>query len=122
MTFSTVIGFFGATIAAYAYLPQIRHLVVERCSAGISIRAFGLWLTASTLITIHATAIVDPVFIFLGVVQVIATSLVLFFGHRYRELVCEFHLRHVGAADVPARGIATLDRSMVLNIERTKHG
>lgn len=121
MTLSAVIGFFGAMIAAYAYLPQIHHLIAERCSAGISIRAFGLWLTASMLITVHAITIVDPVFIFLGVVQVVATSFVLFFGHRYRELVCEFHLRHVGAADVPAT-VSMVDRSMALNVERTKHG
>jgi hypothetical protein len=32
---SELIGLSGASLAGYAYLPQIRHLVCERCSAGI---------------------------------------------------------------------------------------
>jgi uncharacterized protein with PQ loop repeat len=97
MTISAMIGFSGAAIAAYAYLPQIHHLIAQRCSAGISIRAFGLWLVATVLIAIRAIAIVDAVFILLGVVQLVALSLILFFGHKYRSLVCAFHLTHPGA-------------------------
>jgi uncharacterized protein with PQ loop repeat len=96
MTISAVIGFSGAAIAAYAYLPQINHLIAERCSAGISIRAFGLWFVASLLIAIRAIAIVDAVFILLGAVQLFALSLILFFGHKYRSSVCAFHLSHPG--------------------------
>jgi uncharacterized protein with PQ loop repeat len=97
MTTSAVIGFSGAAIAAYAYVPQINHLIAERCSAGISIRAFGLWFVASLLIAIRAIAIVDAVFILLGAAQLFASSLILFFGHKYRSSVCTFHLTHPGA-------------------------
>src|SRR2546421_1675095 len=97
MTISAMIGFSGAAIAAYAYLPQIHHLIAQRCSAGISIRAFGLWFVASGLIAIRAIAIGDAVFILLGAVQLIALSLILFYGHKYRSLVCAFHLTHPGA-------------------------
>jgi hypothetical protein len=95
---SEVIGFSGAAIAAYAYAPQIRHLIGERCSAGISIRAFGLWLAASVLVTVHAVTIFDPVFILLGVIQFVATGVILFFGREYRYMVCAFHRQHPEAA------------------------
>jgi uncharacterized protein with PQ loop repeat len=97
MAISAMIGFSGAAIAAYAYLPQIHHLIAQRCSAGVSIRAFGLWFVASGLIAIRAIAIGDAVFILLGAVQLIALSLILFYGHKYRSLVCAFHLAHPGA-------------------------
>jgi uncharacterized protein with PQ loop repeat len=38
----SLIGLTGALIAGYAYLPQIRHLTKEHCSAGISRNAFAL--------------------------------------------------------------------------------
>ena len=37
---SELIGLSGALLAGYAYLPQIRHLIHERCSAGIFFRRF----------------------------------------------------------------------------------
>jgi uncharacterized protein with PQ loop repeat len=49
-----VIGLTGAAIAGYAYLPQIIHLIKERCSAGISRTAFALWFLSSVLVTINA--------------------------------------------------------------------
>lgn len=107
MTVSEVIGFSGAAIAAGAYAPQITHLIGERCSAGISIRAFVLWLVASMLVTVHALTIVDPVFIVLGVVQVAATGVILFFGHEYRYMVCALHRQHPEAAVEPRLRLAS---------------
>jgi hypothetical protein len=40
MSVPEVLGFSGAALSGYAYLPQISHLVRERCSAGLSERAF----------------------------------------------------------------------------------
>jgi uncharacterized protein with PQ loop repeat len=88
---SELIGLGGASLAGYAYLPQITHLIRERCSAGISRRAFGLWLLASILITIHAVLLPAPVFILLGAVQIAAISTILMYSARYRGLVCPVH-------------------------------
>ena len=88
---SELIGLSGASLAGYAYLPQIRHLIRERCSAGISRGAFLLWLLASLLMTIHAVLLPAAVFIVLGGIQIGAISIILVFSARYRGLVCATH-------------------------------
>jgi uncharacterized protein with PQ loop repeat len=85
------IGLTGAVIAGYAYVPQITHLIKERCSAGISRSAFALWFLSSVLVTINALSIQSVVFIFLGVVQISATAIIYFYSTRYKGLVCPFH-------------------------------
>ena len=88
---SELIGLSGASLAGYAYLPQIRHLIHERCSAGISRGAFALWLFASVLMTIHALLLPSLVFIVLGAIQIGAISVILVYSARYRGLVCPSH-------------------------------
>lgn len=85
-------GFIGATVAGVAYVPQIWHLVHERCSAGLSRVAFGLWLTASILVTSHAVAIGEAVFIALGAVQLAATTLILIYTTKFAGSYCASHL------------------------------
>ncbi len=88
----TEIGaFIGVALAAAAYLPQILHLVHEHCAAGISRSAFGAWLLAALLITSHAVAAGEAVFIALGIVQIIATVIVLFYAKRYASSFCKGH-------------------------------
>ena len=91
MTVSEVLGFSGAALSGYAYLPQIMHLIKERCSAGLSERAFMLWMVASGLMTFHALTIGAPVFVVLGLLQIVSTALIAYYGHRYRGLVCPSH-------------------------------
>jgi uncharacterized protein with PQ loop repeat len=88
---SELIGLSGASLAGYAYVPQITHLIREQCSAGISRRAFALWFIASILMTIHAVLLPAVVFIVLGVVQLGAISTILVYSARYRGLVCPLH-------------------------------
>jgi uncharacterized protein with PQ loop repeat len=88
---SELIGLTGASLAGYAYLPQISHLISQKCSAGISRRAFALWFVASILMTIHAVLLPALVFIVLGIVQIGAISTILFYSARYRGMVCPFH-------------------------------
>ena len=96
------IGFVGTALVIIAYLPQIHHLIAERCSAGISIKAYVLWLVAGILMLVHAAAIGDPVFTALQGYQIGASALILYFGAKYKDSVCETH-RHapVGQALVP---------------------
>jgi uncharacterized protein with PQ loop repeat len=53
-----ILGFAGIAISCIAYVPQIVHLAKEHCSAGISIKAWLLWLLATLLMFLHAYSIV----------------------------------------------------------------
>jgi uncharacterized protein with PQ loop repeat len=86
-----LIGLTGALIAGYAYLPQIRHLTREHCSAGISRRAFALWFFSSVLVTINALFIQSVVFIVLGIVQISSTAVIYIFSTRYQGRLCPYH-------------------------------
>ena len=70
MTPSQILGFVGTGLVVTGYVPQIVHLIKERCTAGISIPAFSLWCAASLLFLIHAVEIRDIVFV--GVQTVIS--------------------------------------------------
>ena len=92
---ATTLGLIGALIAGYAYLPQIGHLIKERCSAGISRSAFGLWVLSSILVTTSAVMQGAAVFIILGVIQIAATGIIVIFSTKYQGQVCEFHQSNV---------------------------
>jgi len=89
-----LIGLTGAVIAGSAYLPQIKHLIQEQCSAGISRSAFALWFISSILVTINAVYIKAAVFIFLGIVQILSTAIIFAYSTKYKGQVCPFHLKH----------------------------
>lgn len=88
-----LVGFLGTILVIAAYLPQIRHLIKEHCTGGISLSAYYMWLTAALLLLIHAIAIRDSVFILLQAYQLGACGLIVFFCRKYRGSVCEAH-RH----------------------------
>lgn len=87
-----IIGLTGALLAGYAYLPQITHLLRERCAAGISRGAFGLWLVASLLVTVNAVFIGSLVFTFLGLVQISATAVIWHYSGKYQGNYCPSHI------------------------------
>jgi uncharacterized protein with PQ loop repeat len=82
MTITEIAGFAGAGLAGAAYVPQISHLIGARCSAGISRMAFAIWLLASFLTTARAIAIHAGVFVVLGGIQIVATTLIMFYAAR----------------------------------------
>jgi hypothetical protein len=43
------LGIAGISIGVLAYMPQVVHLWREHCSAGVSARAWAMWLTSSLL-------------------------------------------------------------------------
>jgi len=86
-----IIGFIGSGLVIWAYVPQIRHLIQEHCSAGISRRAYILWFTSALLILIHAAAIRDIVFIFLQTVNAFLTFVILIFANKYKNGICPAH-------------------------------
>jgi uncharacterized protein with PQ loop repeat len=98
LTVTEIAGFVGAGLAGAAYVPQISHLIRARCSAGISRLAFGVWILASFLVTARAIATRATVFMVLGGIQIVATSVIVFYATRYKGMYCPTHLpRQLGA-------------------------
>jgi uncharacterized protein with PQ loop repeat len=94
-------GFSGTGMVAVAYIPQIQHLIKEHCSAGISIRAYGLWFLASVLFLVHASMIRDIVFVFVQVVNFAAISTILIYCKRFENQMCLTHLKSLKQAEMP---------------------
>jgi uncharacterized protein with PQ loop repeat len=91
MTTSQILGFMGTGLVIVGYIPQIVHLIKERCTAGLSIPAFSLWCSAALLFLIHATMIGDAVFVGVQTVNLVAGGLIVAFCKRYEGEVCPFH-------------------------------
>ena len=91
MTTTQILGFVATGLVIVGYIPQIVHLIKERCTVGISILAFSLWCTASLLFLIHAAMIGDAVFVGAQTVNLVAGGLIVAFCKRYEGEVCPFH-------------------------------
>ena len=86
-----ILGITGIAISVAAYVPQVVHLGREHCSAGVSSRAWVMWLASSLLIGALAMHRHDPVFMLLQGCSLTSAALILFLVHRYRGLVCDAH-------------------------------
>jgi hypothetical protein len=88
LTATQIDAFFGVGLAGDAYAPQIWHLVRVHCSAGISRFAFRVWLGAARLVTTHDVATRAVVFILLGGLKIVATTVILLYGSKYASFYC----------------------------------
>src|SRR5436190_12201891 len=87
-----VIGVIGIAISVLAYLPQVVHLAREHCSAGVSGRAWGMWLASSLLVGALALHRHDVVFILLQLSTLTSAAVILVLVHRYRGMICAAHV------------------------------
>jgi uncharacterized protein with PQ loop repeat len=85
------LGIVGTALVVIAYVPQIAHLMMMRCGDGISLGAYALWCSASSLLCVYAVIAEEPVFIGLQGYHAVACGLILFFGARYRTSRCPLH-------------------------------
>jgi lipid-A-disaccharide synthase-like uncharacterized protein len=85
------LGVAGIAISMLAYLPQVVHLAREHCSAGVSRRAWTMWLVSSLLVGTLAVHRGDPVFILLQISSLTSAAVILMLAYRYRGMVCEVH-------------------------------
>ena len=85
------LGFAGTTFCILAYLPQIIHLIKEKCSAGLSESAYITWALASILLLSYSICMRDTVFIVLQSYQLGSTVLICFFCRKYKDSLCEEH-------------------------------
>jgi uncharacterized protein with PQ loop repeat len=65
---SQLLGFAGVALGLGGYMPQVVHLIRERCSAGISVQAYLIWLSGAAL-----------------------DLTVLLFATKYRGMICARH-------------------------------
>jgi hypothetical protein len=88
-----VIGYMGTGLVIGAYVPQIWHLWTEHCSAGISQRAYALWVLSSALFLGHSVSIGDAVFMVTQLVNIVALVVILRLARRFRNQICADHAR-----------------------------
>jgi uncharacterized protein with PQ loop repeat len=84
------LGFSGIALCILGYLPQVNHLIKERCSAGLSIGAYCTWGIAAVLLLSYAVVRGDYVFILLQTYQVGATALICYFCLKYKGYTSAF--------------------------------
>jgi len=73
------------------YLPQIIHLVTERCSAGVSPEAYWMWVASAFLLLAYALIRRDAVFVALQAYHLVAGAVILRCCLKYRDQFCEDH-------------------------------
>ena len=87
----SVIGYIGTGLVIGAFVPQIWHLWTEHCSAGISERAYVIWVLSSALFLAHSITIGDAVFMVTQLVNMIALAVILLLARRFRNQICATH-------------------------------
>ena len=96
------IGIAGVVLSVVAYVPQVVHLARERCSAGVSSRAWAMWMFSSVLVGAVAVQRRDPVIILLQLCSFISASLILLLARRYRDMRCESHVLPIPEGGPPS--------------------
>jgi lipid-A-disaccharide synthase-like uncharacterized protein len=86
-----LVGVTGIAISVLAYLPQVIHLARQHCSAGVSGRAWAMWLMSSLMVGALAVHRHDPVFILLQASTLLSALVIVVLVHRYRGMVCITH-------------------------------
>jgi lipid-A-disaccharide synthase-like uncharacterized protein len=92
-----ILGIAGITVSMLAYVPQVIHLGREHCSAGISRRAWAMWLLGSLLVGTLAVHRGDLVFMALQFSTLTSAAVILYLAQKYRGRVCEAHAAHPAA-------------------------
>lgn len=108
-----LVGVAGISIGALAYLPQIVHLAHEHCSAGISSRAWAMWLMSAVLVGALALYRRDPVFIALQATSLSSAAVIVVLARRYRGMFCETHAYMRPEYRIGGRGVEDPDRDVL---------
>jgi lipid-A-disaccharide synthase-like uncharacterized protein len=104
-----VFGIVGIAISIAAYVPQVIHLGKEHCSAGVSTRAWTMWLAGGLLVCALAVHRRDPVFILLQISSLTSAAAILVLARRYRGMLCETHtIRRLAGSRVVGLEVPTI--------------
>jgi len=85
------LGIFGTVLVMISYVPQVTHLFKMRCGEGVSLSAYALWASASTLLCVYAVIGAEPVFTALQGYHAAACGIILVLGTKYRHSRCPLH-------------------------------
>ena len=85
------LGIFGTTVVIISYIPQITHLLRNRCGEGVSLSAYGLWMAASALLCVYAIIGREPVFTVIQGYHAAACGTILLLSTKYRHSRCPLH-------------------------------
>lgn len=86
-----LIGYVGTFLSVWAYVPQIRHLLEEHCSAGLSTKTYIIWIISSLCILLYSISIMAIVIIVMQIANLIAISTILIFAKKYQGDSCPYH-------------------------------
>jgi lipid-A-disaccharide synthase-like uncharacterized protein len=85
-----ILGFIGTAVVVIGYLPQIMHLIKEKCAWGISLRSWALWLAGGVLLFVYSLQKQDAVFTSVQAIQILAIALTIFYARKSTQ-VCPYH-------------------------------
>jgi hypothetical protein len=110
-----MLGWVGTALVIVAYVPQIRHLYVEKCAWGISISTWLLWLAAGALLLSYCLLRNDTLFTFVQVINITAIVATIILARRSNRF-CPYHLRtKLAALDRERQRVELLKRRYVAN-------
>ena len=87
-----MLGWAGTALVIVAYVPQIRHLYVEKCAWGISISTWLIWLVAGALLLSYCIFRNDTLFTFVQVINITAIMATIILARRGNR-ICPYHLK-----------------------------
>ena len=87
-----MLGWAGTALVIVAYVPQIRHLYVEKCAWGISISTWLIWLVAGALLLSYSISRNDTLFTFVQVINITAIVATIVLARKGNQ-VCANHLK-----------------------------
>lgn len=84
------IGYAGTALVVIAYVPQIAHLWRLRCSWGVSLWSWVLWLAAALLLLTYAIMKNDVVFIAVQLFGAVSITVTIAL-YRKSATTCPYH-------------------------------
>ena len=127
MTFKMeMLGWIGTALVIVAYVPQIRHLYVEKCAWGISISTWLIWLVAGALLLSYCVSRNDTLFTFVQVINITAIMATIVLARRSNR-ICPYHSKTALAVRDRNRAARTSNGKRIrlqekTNVAHTKAG
>src|SRR5688500_8941820 len=86
-----MLGWAGTALVIVAYVPQIRHLYVEKCAWGISISTWLIWLVAGLLLLGYCVLRNDTLFTVVQAINITAIVAAIILALRSNQ-ICPYHV------------------------------
>lgn len=101
-----MLGWAGTALVIVAYVPQIRHLYLEKCAWGISISTWVIWLVAGALLLSYCIFRNDTLFALVQVINIMAIVATIMLARR-SDRICPYHNSALTVARTPKNNEST---------------